>query len=82
MKKIIQVAALLLAVTTLSQAQYGPDRDIPGMLGATTLRYPWAGGLNNPQFSNADLDHDGLQDLVVFDRTGNKLLTFRNNGGA
>jgi len=82
MKKIIPVAALLLAVTTLSQAQYGPDRDIPGMLGATTLRYPWAGGLNNPQFSNADLDHDGLQDLVVFDRTGNKLLTFRNNGGA
>lgn len=40
-----------------------------------------AGGLNQPQFSNIDLNKDGLQDLLVFDRTGNKVLTFIGTGG-
>lgn len=35
-----------------------------------------AGGLNQPQFSNLDLNNDGNQDLVVYDRTGDKVLTF------
>jgi len=34
------------------------------------------GGMNNPQFWNADLNADGYQDLVVFDREGDKLLPF------
>jgi len=42
--------------------------------------YPFAGGLNAPQWSQADLDHDLLQDLVLFDRVGNVLLTFINEG--
>lgn len=29
------------------------------------------GGLNNPQFSEADLNNDGLNDLFIFDRAGN-----------
>src|SRR5688572_25759145 len=81
MKKLLFAVAALLLLTELSQAQYAANQSITGMQGGTTLRYPWAGGLNNPQFSSADLDHDGLNDLVVFDRTGFKVLTFRNNGG-
>lgn len=46
------------------------------------LLYPWAGGLNYCQFSEIDLDLDGIQDLFVFDRTGNKVLTFINQGTA
>jgi hypothetical protein len=46
------------------------------------LKYPFAGGLNAPQFSQADLDHDLLQDLVLFDRVGNVVLTFINEGTA
>ena len=34
------------------------------------------GGLNAPQFSTCRLDNDGIDDLVVFDRTANKLYTF------
>ena len=45
-----------------------------------TLLYPFAGGLNNPQFWNIQLDNDGLTDLLVFDRNGGKVLTFRNTG--
>jgi hypothetical protein len=44
------------------------------------LKYPFAGGLNAPQFSSADLDHDLTPDLVLFDRVGGVLLTFINEG--
>ncbi|MBK8722067.1 MAG: VCBS repeat-containing protein [Saprospiraceae bacterium] len=44
------------------------------------LKYPTAGGLNSPQFNEADLNHDGIQDLVVFDRAGDLLRTFINHG--
>ncbi len=44
------------------------------------LKYAWAGGLNAPQFSEIDFDQDGVKDLFVFDRFGNAMLTFKNNG--
>lgn len=43
---------------------------------------PWAGGLNFIQASNIDLNSDGIKDLFIFDRTGNKVRTFINNGTA
>lgn len=48
--------------------------------GAHELKFPFAGGLNTPQFSSADLNQDGIKDLFIFDRTGNKVLTFINGG--
>lgn len=36
----------------------------------------WAGGLNSAQFSTIDLNSDGQADLVIFDRTSNKISTF------
>ncbi len=43
------------------------------------LAFPFAGGLNSCQFGSIDLNRDGVKDLVVFDRHGNRLLTFINN---
>jgi hypothetical protein len=40
----------------------------------------WAGGLNACHFSAIDLNLDGIKDLVVFDRSGNKIKTFLNAG--
>jgi hypothetical protein len=45
------------------------------------FRNGWAGGLNAPQFNQLDLNNDGVPDLVVFDRSGNKLLTFIRSAG-
>ena len=42
---------------------------------------PWVGGLNACQFGRMDLNHDGQSDLLVFDRHGNRLLCFLNEGG-
>lgn len=39
-----------------------------------TLHLAFAGGLDAPQFSQADLNRDGLPDLFVFDRAGNVQL--------
>lgn len=44
------------------------------------LAYPWCGGINFAQFSNADLNFDGVNDIVVFDREGNRILTFCHSG--
>jgi len=41
-----------------------------------TLLYPFAGGLNSCQFMNIDINLDGIDDLLVFDRHGNRILPF------
>ncbi|HTL80838.1 MAG TPA: T9SS type A sorting domain-containing protein [Bacteroidia bacterium] len=55
---------------------------IPVNANAQNLLYPWAGGMNFCQFSDIDLNLDGIKDLFVFDRTGNRMLTFINHGTA
>ena len=46
-----------------------------------SLDYPFAGGLTAPQFSQADLNNDGVEDLVVFDRTGDVVVPFLSIDG-
>jgi hypothetical protein len=41
-----------------------------------SLSYPFAGGLNSCQFSNIDINLDGMDDLLVFDRHGNRIIPF------
>ncbi len=36
----------------------------------------WKGGISSPQFSNIDLNLDGVMDLVLFDRRGDYLMPF------
>ncbi len=66
-----------------SFAQFGFNRqfDVP-VMDAVLLEMPWAGGMDYCQFSNIDFDFDGTQDLFVFDRTCNKVLTFIQNGSS
>ena len=42
------------------------------------LKFPWAGGLNNAQFSDIDFDFDGDLDLFVLDRSNDQILLFEN----
>jgi hypothetical protein len=42
-----------------------------------TLINAWCGGFNAPQFFEMDMDNDQDQDLIVFDRSGDKLLCFK-----
>ena len=47
---------------------------------AGKLKMALAGGFNNPQFSEVDINGDGIPDLFVFDRSGNGRAIFINNG--
>jgi hypothetical protein len=43
--------------------------------------YPWAGGMNSCQFGEVDMNLDGHKDLFIFDRMGDRIMTFINGGG-
>lgn len=45
-----------------------------------SLKNPWAGGFNSPQWNELDVNYDGLMDLFLFDRVGDRLMVFRNTG--
>lgn len=67
---------LFIGVTS-SFAQWLQRNDnIPVKIDNYYIANAWAGGLNAPQFSNIDLNQDGVLDLFVFDRQGNSVLTF------
>lgn len=40
------------------------------------LEKPFTGGLNSPQFTEFDLNQDGVLDLIVFDRVDYKILPY------
>lgn len=77
---------LLVLITTLittvvfGQNAFLPFTNISVKEGSKTLKYPFTGGINVPQFSSVDLNLDGIKDLVVFDRDGNKVTCFLNEG--
>lgn len=49
-------------------------------VGADTLVNAWLGGLNYPRFANLDIDNDGLEDVLVFDREDNRLMILQQTG--
>lgn len=87
MKKLFFALVILCFYCNISIAQFVFNRIQTVEVrdtGNRALPLAWAGGLNNPQFSEADLNNDGELDLVVFNRAnildGDKLLTFIFNG--
>jgi hypothetical protein len=54
---------------------------IPVTVNSSTLKFPWCGGLNYPQFYRIDMNFDGLKDLFVYDKSTNKHRTYLNTGG-
>lgn len=53
---------------------------IPYLENGDTLAFAWVGGLNTPQFSQADFDQDGHQDLMIYDRSSRVGMVFQNGG--
>lgn len=77
---------LIFCLTLFSYTGYGQfgfqrSTAIDVMKMGETKSFPWAGGIDYGQFSNIDLNFDGVMDLFVFDRTCNKVMTFIQNGG-
>ena len=76
--KLLLLASFLFATQINAQVLYHLPIDFNE--NGQTLTLGDFGGLNNPQFSEADLNNDGKSDLVVFDKTDNRFFTFINGG--
>lgn len=74
------LSAILLSATCNAQLNMEWNDEIPVFNGVSELNSPWAGGINAGQVSTIDVDLDGLEDVFVFDRSGNKVMIFLNNG--
>ena len=49
---------------------------VPVIVDGQEIELDWIGGFNAPQFSNIDLNRDGVTDLISFDRQGDILRTY------
>lgn len=71
---------MLLGLCTKARSQeYGFKffpTDVAVRVNNQTLLNAWAGGFNSAQFWKIDLNADGTEDLVIFDRTNQKVSTF------
>jgi len=81
------VAAIYIAPKSLySQTlnrDFGFERNLDIEVQDSTLRnllFPWAGGMNSVKFSEIDINADGQKDLFVFEKNGNRILPFINQG--
>ncbi|MES2558765.1 MAG: FG-GAP-like repeat-containing protein [Bacteroidota bacterium] len=79
MKRLILILSLLSSFVANSQSFRFYYSNAPKFLNGTdTLKFPFTGGVNAPQFSNIDLNADGRKDLFTFDRSTGRVLCFLN----
>jgi len=78
-KKLLTLLAMLYGMQYIQAQNFQRFDYLPVTENASMLRNPWTGGLNSVQFGKVDLNHDGIKDLVVFDKNNNKFLPFINH---
>ncbi|MCB0660036.1 MAG: T9SS type A sorting domain-containing protein [Saprospiraceae bacterium] len=74
-------AVFLLGTTNAVSQNFDRISDISIWEGGHSLSMPFVGGLIAPQFSNMDFNEDGLQDLFIFDRNSNSIITLLKKNG-
>lgn len=77
-RKWVLFLLTLCPFLAVAQFTYTLDQSIPVEKNGETLDLAWAGGLNAAQLNTMDLNGDGKQDLVIFDRAANKVITYLN----
>ncbi|MDX1906952.1 MAG: FG-GAP-like repeat-containing protein [Bacteroidia bacterium] len=78
---LVVCLALLLLTHRLIGQDWRLSNSIPvfGSNG-TQLPFAWSGGMNTPQFSSTDMNLDGIDDLVIFEREGALFRVFLGKG--
>jgi hypothetical protein len=77
MRIFVLFLILLFPFCVRGQFTYQVDQGIPvADLEGNALSLAWAGGVNAAQYNTLDLNGDGKDDLLLFDRMGNKPLPF------
>jgi hypothetical protein len=72
---------LLMAMPAMAQTPFLiPDHLPRVVIAGDTLKAPWTGGFNSVIPVEIEFNGDNLMDLFLFDRAGNRITTFINNG--
>ena len=81
MRKILLLNFVFsFSLQLIAQQGYYQSQNLKVIKNDVDLVNPWAGGANVPQLSPIDLNNDGILDLVIFDKNGNQINCFINNG--
>ena len=80
--QLLPITILLALVSYSSKGQFTfqPNDSVIVIRNSDTLDIPWAGGFNAPQFSRIDLNLDGKEDLIAFDRSDRQVIPLLNMG--
>ena len=73
------VFSLIFSVTDC-YAQYYPNYDLLLKNNNNYYSMPWVGGFNSPQFSSADLNNDGIKELIVKFRSISQVYVYEGSG--
>jgi hypothetical protein len=77
--KLLIYIVLFFPLSAFAQFNFKLDQSIPvSNQDNNPLALAWAGGLNATQYNTMDINGDGKDDLVLFDRIANKVLTYLN----
>lgn len=84
-KNLLAGCFSLLSLWASGQSQAGlfdfdQSNHIKIIEASDTLTHGWAGGLNYTLMGNIDLNLDGAQDLVVFDKNADRIVPFITRG--
>jgi hypothetical protein len=74
------ICFLFTQLTSNAQIYFSEATNIEVTEGAKQVEHPFTGGFNNAQFSEIDLNQDGVMDLIVTDRFLNTVKPYVNDG--
>ena len=80
-KKTCLLILFLITNSLFSQSNFYRDTSVNVIENNMQFKNAWAGGINSAQFNEIDLDLDGIKDLIIFDKSGNKLIPYLNKNG-
>jgi hypothetical protein len=79
---ICNIFVILYSTSVSAQFTFIADQEIQiEKQTAEPFRLAWTGGLNSVQVNTMDLNSDNKEDLVLFDRMANTVMTFLSDGG-
>lgn len=65
-----------ISVSFAQSFSFSGFQNVPVRVNGELLANPFSGSYNSGQFWPCDLDNDGTDDLLVYDKSGRKVLTF------
>lgn len=80
-KKHLLFLFFLISLDSIAQLSFKRNDSIVVLhINGDTLKNPFVGGFNSVQFSEIDLNLDGINDLFVFEKSENRIIPFLNEG--